>query len=86
MNITNLKVGDLLICTNINMSSYLKICEITEVEFVPYDENGAVEAITINYRELFGGCDNWFEVIRTERIKYRDFEFSFKKINCERAY
>lgn len=86
MRTTNIKEGDLLICTNITMHSYLKICEVVEIEFVPHDEDGAIEAVTINYLELFGGCDNWFDKIRTERIKYRDFEFNFKKINCERAY
>lgn len=86
MNTTNIREGDLVICTNISMPSYLKVSRIVDIKFVPHDEDSVIESVTINFLELFGGCDNWFERIRTKTIPYKDFEYNFQKINCNTAY
>lgn len=84
MNITNIKEGDLLIGVNPNMRSYLKICRIEEINFIPNDHG--IESVVINYNYGRTIYDFYKEQNISEKIFYRDFEFNFKKINCETAY
>ena len=85
MNTTNIKEGSLIVCVNTTMPSYLKIAEIVRISHIPND--GAIESITISYRKSHNDSyKNIWERVITETIPYRDFEFNFKKINCETAY
>lgn len=85
MNSTNIKEGDLIICTNSSMSNYLKISEIIEINRIPND--GHIESIIINYHKGYvDGYKNYWDRIKTEIIPYKDFEFNFKKIITDYAY
>jgi hypothetical protein len=84
MNTTNIKEGDLIICTNSSMNNYLKISEIIEINRIPND--GHIESIIISYLMGKCYCDYYSEFIKTETIPYRDFEFNFKKIITDYAY
>ena len=84
MNTTNIRPGDLLICVNPNMKSYLKICKIEEINFIPHDYGIESVVINYNYGRNFNGC--YKEQNISDIIFYKDFEYNFRKINSEIAY